>query len=68
MENIGIALGITGGILGISAFFGEWIIALFKYLYVDISVVKAEMSRIKYSARLTFENRGTLRKKSTMPR
>jgi len=60
MENIGIALGITGGILGISAFFGEWIIALFKYLYVDISVVKAEMSRIKYSARLTFKEKSRL--------
>lgn len=63
MGNIGVVLGITGGILGILAFIGQWISALFKYINLDLQVEKDLNKANKLFARITLENNTVLRKR-----
>jgi len=63
MENFAIVLGITGGILGIAAFVGQWLVAVFKYIHISVKFERLTSESGAYSAQIILENKSILRKR-----
>ena len=63
MENVATVIGIVGGILGFIAFIWQTVLAIIAHLHISLKIEKAISDSYPYTALVTIENKGVLRKR-----